>query len=343
MRVRLETMTAPATRVERLADLLSSAMRMLPPALAWRFGGWCGEVFAGMPSREPRRCREHLARAFPERDAHWRERTTRACFRHAGRMALWTVATLHRPALALRRGVMVEGVENLRDLIRANQRGESTIVFTGHFGNWELLSRIGATFATLTVVGRRLRSPLADRLVQQARTASGARQVYQDADLREFVREIRAGRVLATLADQDIPRLAGVFVPWFGVPAYTPSGPAALALLTGAPVQPAFLYERRGRWVLHLGPRRHFTRSGDSERDLLTVTSWAMAYEESLVRRAPQQWVWWHQRWRTTPEDAERMRAKQRAKRMAPVAPGKTPDAPVSGLPERGDRPTVQP
>jgi KDO2-lipid IV(A) lauroyltransferase len=316
--------------LDRVADLLARSVRMIPPSLARRFGGWCGEVFAGLPFREPARCREHLARAFPERDAAWVARTARACFRHAGRMALWTVATLHRPARELRRGVAVEGVEGFRAMVRAGQRGEGTVGFTGHFGNWELLSRLGATFAPLTVVGRRLRSPLADRLVRGARTASGARQVYQDADLREFVRELRAGRLLATLADQDIPRLAGVFVPWFGIPAYTPSGPAALALLTGAAVQPAFLYERRGRWVLHVGPRRRFARSGDTEADLLAITTWVMAYEESLVRRAPHQWVWWHQRWRTTPADAERAREKERGRRTGKIRP----EVRKSGSPE---------
>src|SRR5258708_35102567 len=110
----------------RLADVLSRSFRIIPPALAWRLGGWGGELFAMTPAREPRRCRAHLAKAFPERDAAWVERTARRCFRHAGRMALWTVATLHRPARALRRGMIEEGVENLRAMVRACHRGEVT-------------------------------------------------------------------------------------------------------------------------------------------------------------------------------------------------------------------------
>jgi KDO2-lipid IV(A) lauroyltransferase len=289
-------------------DLLVTSFRILPPTLAWRLGGAVGEVFARLPLREPQRCRAHLRRAFPHADDAWIERTARRTFRHAGRMALWSMATLHCDARQLRRRIVVEGVDNFRALMRGGQRGEATIGFTGHFGNWELLSRLGGTFLPLSVVGKRLRSALADRMVQGARMASGARVVYQDAPFGDFVRELRAGRTLAVLADQDIPRLAGCFVPWFGELAHTPSGPAALALLTRAAVQPVFLYEKAGRWVMHVGPRRHFTRSGDTEADVLAITAWAIGYEEALVRRVPHQWVWWHLRWRTRPKKSPEAR-----------------------------------
>jgi KDO2-lipid IV(A) lauroyltransferase len=96
-------------------------------------------------------------------------------------------------------------------------------------------------------------------------------------------------------------------VPWFGVDAYTPSAPAALTLLGGGGAQCAFLYERAGRWVLHVSPRRVFPRTRDREADLRAITGWAIRYEEALVRRAPEQWVWWHLRWRTRPDDVAKL------------------------------------
>jgi len=315
---------AGGAALERLALTAIRVMRIIPPRLAWRLGGWCGEAFAGLPSREPRRAHQHLAKAFPEHDAAWIRRTVRRTFRHAGSMVLWTLATLHQDAQRLRRGIMVEGGDNLRALAAACRRGEGTVVTTGHFGNWELFARVGATLVPTTMVGRRLRSPLADRLVQGARGSSGGRVLYQDEDLRAFVRELRQGRGLAILPDQDVPRLAGVFVPWFGTLAYTPSGPAALALLTSSCVQPLFLFRRAGRWVLHIGPRRRFARTSDREQDVLEITTWAMAYEEALVRRSPHQWVWWHPRWRTTPEsrkDTRRRSATHPAPPQHPAAP----------------------
>ncbi len=276
---------------------------MLPPWFARWLGGVLGHAFSLLPMRDQRRCRDHLRIAFPSADANWIERTAQKTFRHAGRMALWTLATLDRDARSLRRGIAVEGADNIRAVVRACRRGEGTVAFTGHFGNWELLSRVGATVIPATVIGRRLRSAFADAVVRAARASGGSRVLYQDDDVRASLRELRSGRMLGVLADQDVPRLTGIFVPWFGVPAFTPSAPAALALMSGGAAQPLFLYERAGRWVIHAGPRRIFPRGGDRAAAIAEITAWAMAYEEALVRRQPHQWVWWHRRWKTRPSD----------------------------------------
>ena len=290
-------------RSSSTARVISALLRCIPPWLAWRLGGCLGSVIGSLPLRDVRRSREHLAKAFPERDHGWVVRTARRTFVHFTRMALWTAATLHWDIRRIRRNVVVEGQENFRVLLAACKRGEGTVGFTGHYGNWELLSRIGATIMPLSLVGRRLRSPLADALVQAARTSSGGRLIYQDAPFADFVRDLRAGRLLAVLVDQDIPRLAGCFVPWFGDLAYTPNAPAALARLTRSGVMPVFLYWKHGRWVLHAGPHRYFPRTRDSDGDVRAIIAWVTAYEEAVVRRAPEQWVWWHKRWRTRPED----------------------------------------
>jgi KDO2-lipid IV(A) lauroyltransferase len=303
------------TLAERLVDLGLAATRAIPPRFAWWAGAGLGAVFGRLPIRDARRCRAHLSRAFPERDAAWVERTARRCFRHFGRMALWSIATLAREPRALCRGVAVEGADNLRELARSCRGGRGTVGFVGHFGNWEMLARLSNLLAPTTMIGRRLRSPLADRVVQRLRASSGGRIVYQDEDVRVPLRELRSGRFVATLVDQDIPRLPGVFVPWFGADAYTPSAPAALALLGGGGAQCAFLYARAGRWVLHVGPRRVFPRTRDREADIRAITAWAIRYEEALVRRNPEQWVWWHLRWRTRPEDVERQRREAAAGR----------------------------
>lgn len=293
---------------ERAVRLALACLRAVPPRLALWAGGLLGDLVGRLPHRDVRRARAHLAIAYPDRDAAWHARTARRCFRHFGRMALWTLATAGRDPHRLRRGLAVEGAGNLRALAAACRRGEGTMGMAGHLGNWELLARVSASVVPLTVIGRRLRWPLADRLVWELRRAGGARLVYQDADVREAIRELRSGRFVATLPDQDIPRLAGDWVPWYGRPAYTPTGPAVLAMLGGGVVQPGHcLLAARGgyrwTWVLHVGPRVRFPRLPDRAAGARAIMAWTMAYEEALVRRAPEQWVWWHPRWRTRPPD----------------------------------------
>jgi KDO2-lipid IV(A) lauroyltransferase len=285
---------------ERCARLGLRVARVVPPGFALWLGGVLGDLVGRLPLRDVRRARQHLAQVFPGQE----RRLTRRCFRHFGRMALWTIATATIDPRRLRRQVAVEGWANMHALARACRRGEGTMGMAGHFGNWELLARVAATVVPLTVIGKRLRWPWADRLVWEARNAGGAHLVYQDDDVRNTIRELRAGRFVATLPDQDIPRLAGDWVPWFGRPAYTPTGPAVLAQLAGGWVMPGHCYLRhcgghRWRWVQHAGPRVRFARTRDREADARTIMAWTMAYEEALVRQHPEQWVWWHRRWRT--------------------------------------------
>lgn len=295
-----ERASAPPALPAWLAHLLA-ATRILPPALAWRLGAQLGWWFGHLPLRDVRRARAQLARAFPTATPAWVHRTAAGCFRHFGRMALWSIATSQIAPARLLARIAVEGPENLAALRQACRRGEGTVGFVGHFGNWELMARIGNLVAPTTIVGRRLRHPLADLVVNGLRRSSGSDLVYQDDDARVLARRLRAGRFVAILADQDIPRLPGVHVPWFGIPAYTPSAPAGLALLAQAAVMPVFLYARAGRWVLHFGPRLPTRRDGDRAQAIARITAWAMRYEEGLVRRHPSQWVWWHLRWRTPP------------------------------------------
>ena len=288
----------------RVLRITMQVLRILPADLAWRLGAGLGDLAGRLPLRDVRRCREHLARAFPEQSAAWHDRTTHRCFRHFGATSLWTLATWTRDPTRLRRGIVVEGAEHLRALARATRRGAGTVVFAGHFGNWELIPRVLGGFLRLAVIGKRLRHPALDQLVQDSRTQGGAQVVYQDGDIRELLRLLRGGQIIATLADQDVPDLAGCFVPWFGEAAYTPVAPAALALLARTEVQCCHLYRHHGRWVLHFSPRRSFARGAERAADQLALTAWATAYEETLVRQHPEQWVWWHKRWRTRPPGA---------------------------------------
>ncbi len=292
------------TLLERVARLVMRCVRICPPDFALWLGGQLGLLFARLPITDVRRCRAHLAQAFPEAGPAWHARTALRVWRHFGRMGLWTLATMERDPRWLCRRIAVEGHDNWRDIIRASRRGEGTMGMSGHFGNWELLARSAATVVPLTVIGRRLRWKIADTLVWENRTAGGAHLVYQDDDIRLIIRELRAGRFVATLPDQDIPRLTGVHVPWFGHPAHTPSGPAILTQLAGGWVQPGYCYlvhrgGYRWTWVSHSGPRVRFPRFRDREEGSRVIMAWIMAYQEALVRRHPEQWVWWHRRWRT--------------------------------------------
>lgn len=289
-----------------LLKRLITSLRCLPPQGCWRFGRWAGACFACLPGRDQRRAREHLRQAYPAASPAWIEATAQRAFAHAGGMALWMLWSLGQDPQRLKRSLLVEGRDHLAEFMRASRSGSGTVVFTAHFGNWELLGRLVGALVPVSVVGRRLRSPLADALVKWMRTGTGCRQIDQQEGLRPVLRDLRDGRSIGCLADQDVPALSGVFVPWFGQAAYTPIGPAQLALMVpNTALQVLVCYRRGRRWCLHAGPRWQ-PPPGDRAAAAQALTQRATAYIEGLVRRHPSQWVWWHRRWRTRPEQRPR-------------------------------------
>lgn len=302
-----------------VVDCTLRAIRALPEPAAWWLGGMLGHWYAHWVGRDVGRCRRHLTLAFPERDRAWVRDCARRCFAHFGRMGLWTVATLHRPSLQQSHRVPLEGGKNFLATAAELRRGSGVLVVSGHLGNWELLARCTGAVVPITVLGRRLRYPELDRLIIAARSDGGRnRVIFQDQGMAACLRELRQGRIMATLPDQDVGRLAGCFVPFFGRPAYTPLGPALMAVMTRRPVQPVYCLLRNGRWVFHWGPQLWPDLRLDRQAAAVALTARFTAYQERIIRQLPWQWVWWHKRWRHAPAD----------KPDAPVVQGPTDPQP---------------
>jgi Kdo2-lipid IVA lauroyltransferase/acyltransferase len=282
---------------DHLFDLGLRLGRIVPSGVAWWLGGLIGYAYAGLPGKEQRRCRQHLEAAL----GGDRAALTRRVFRHLGRSMLWNLTTLHHDPLRL--PVRIQNWAAARACFRDAHAGIGTVALSGHLGNWELLARVFGRITETAVLGRRMRSPVADRLVMRLRSQWGNRVFYQDDDMRTMAGALRRGLVLGTLPDQDVGRLSGGFVPFFGQLAYTPLGPAAIAQVARVPVQFIYCVYDGRCWVLHFGPRYQLPRSRDRQSQQVALMARCMAYQEALVRRYPEQWVWFHRRWRRQPRD----------------------------------------
>src|SRR5439155_2704188 len=169
-----------------------------------------------------------------------------------------------------------------------------------HCGNWEWVANVTANLGyPLTVLQRERTEEGVNEVVAAVRAAGNIRTIDRGSSgaAREMIQAIRGGGMLAFLVDQNI-RAESVKVPFFGRPALTPIGPAKLAIRTGAVVAPIFI-ERRGsmQHVRFVDPLE--TSRGD---DPVAVTAWMTARIEEQIRRAPEQWVWMHDRWRERPK-----------------------------------------
>ncbi len=299
-------MTPPlAKRLKRsvrfqLLRLVLLLLGRFPLGLAQRAGDAFGALAFRLAPRERKKALLSLARAFPEKSDAERQALARACFRHLGRVAFEAVVAPRLSAAEF--DALVDVPDALKRMLRqAHEEGRGVVAVSGHVGHWELL---GWAFVRqgipLHVIARDNVDGRLTALVDGFRAHGGVRTILRGAPGAAvgMLRALRRGDALGLLIDQDT-RVQSVFVPFFGVPAATARAPADLTLRTGAATVVVFLQR---------GPdgRYHFTgeelvaqKSGNTEADVLELTRRYSLAIETAIRRAPEQWVWMHQRWKT--------------------------------------------
>jgi KDO2-lipid IV(A) lauroyltransferase len=126
-----------------------------------------------------------------------------------------------------------------------------------------------------------------------------AAAMFTREELRPALRHLKQGGALWFAPDQDTRRGESVFVPFFGRPAWSLTSTHQLARLSGAAVLP-FFHRRRadGGYDLELQPALADFPSADAHADTARV----MATIEAMIRRAPEQYLWLHQRFKRRPE-----------------------------------------
>lgn len=190
----------------------------------------------------------------------------------------------------------------------ARQAGKGIIFVTAHLGSWEMLGRwLAAHGLPLTVVAREPENPDFADYVRELRENAGFNVVYRGASVRSLLQVLRSNRSVGLLPDQNS---GDVFLPFFGVPAGTPVGPATLALHTGAALIPTYcVREPDDTYRLLILPPIDTHPTGDRDADVNRITADVNRVLESVVRQYPDQWLWLHNRWKSAFEDRNLPRA----------------------------------
>ena len=245
--------------------------------------------------------RANLARAFPEKGEAERERILEGAYAQLG---LAFIEILRYPLLTEQdfaaMSVHVEGLENIAV---ARARGKGAVLLSGHFGAFELSGALAARAGQpVRFLVRAQSNPLVDRELQERRRALGVEVGMHGIGVRDALKALRANECVALVADQDAGR-NGVFVPFFGIPASTPRGPAEICVRTGAALIPGYLCRNLdGTYEGRLLPPIEPPQTGDYEADVLALTARHAALLEEWIRARPEQWLWTHRRWKTAPD-----------------------------------------
>lgn len=194
-------------------------------------------------------------------------------------------------------GLEIEGREHYD---AAAAPGRPILFVTGHLGAWELMPAIGRFFdIRIGVVARPLRNTRLARYLLKPYREQGAEEVVpKRGAIRSLLRRLRSGRHVGMLVDQA-QRREGILATFLGRPATTIDSHALLSIRFGLPILPiACLREGPSRYRLVLHPPLRAPNEGSREartRALVQAVNDALG---ALVLRAPDQYMWLHQRWK---------------------------------------------
>ncbi len=274
---------------------------LFPLGLLRRIGATLGWVTYRMIGIRRRVTVENILASFPDLDREEAERIGLESYRNFGRSMMETSRFPRMSESELWEMVTVEGDEHPR---RALQEGRGAIIFTGHFGNWELL---GATIAhggfPVHATDTRHSNDMTHKMIIDLRKSQGVQVLEPDEPFSGMLRTLSENQFIAYLADQDGGR-DGIFVDFLGRPASTRRGLALLALRSGSPIAPVFIVregESQHRVTYHElvwpDPR---LKGREAAADL---TQRCTRLLEDVIRRHPESYFWMHRRWKSKPPE----------------------------------------
>jgi KDO2-lipid IV(A) lauroyltransferase len=294
------------------AAVIRAVVRLLmslPLRVAVAIGGALARLGWALSPRLRRDMRASLTIAFPEKTGAERDAIARASLLHLGRVG-GEVITMRQWAARLDEYVEASP-EAVATVERAWARGKGIIFVLGHIGNWELTCRLSRYVQPNAAIAKRSWHPSLDAMAEQFRASNGVGTFWRDdtATGRKMLKLFKEGGALGILIDQDIRDVQSVFVPFFGRPAATPRAAADFALRFGAAALVVTCHRRGPRpgdgHRLEVVEVPYDQAAPDREAEVVRLTAECAAVQERAIRRHPEEWVWMHQRWKSTPKVAD--------------------------------------
>jgi KDO2-lipid IV(A) lauroyltransferase len=268
----------------------------IPPRKIQRLGKSLGFLIYALDIRHRRIVRRNLKFAFP--DWPWGRvlDVTRRVFENLGITIFEIIQLSCLPNEKLLMQVRIDGKENIKYLLRS----KGTIVISGHLGNWELALLFAASYLgdRLFAIARKIDFAPLDRWVYNFRTRFGGEVINKTGALPDMTKSIRSGNVLATLIDQGTKPGEGIDAMFFNHKVLATPGIAMLAMRTKVPVIPAFCVRDQHGFTVLLNPPVTMQKTKNLRADIQVNTQRIMDNIETAVRKYPEQYFWFHKRWK---------------------------------------------
>lgn len=284
-----------------LLRALVVALRVIPLPKALAFGRLLGGVMRRFSKKRYAVALKNLRIAYGDTlSEQERQRIAEECFRQFGMFAMEIIkfAYLSSDEVAQRIHVSQETVALLEE---ARNEGHGCLLISAHLGNFEVGSRwLTDRGYEVYALARESRDKGTTRLMTEMRERNGVHIITMAHSLKPLISALRRNAFVAIICDQNA---ADQFVPFFGRLTGTVDGPARFALKTGAPlIFYSCVRDGRDGYLAQIHGIYHAEKTEDQQADIVRVTTEINLQLETMIRSCPEQWLWFHDRWKSSPK-----------------------------------------
>lgn len=281
----------------RALMVLAFFVRLLPRSLALGAGAAVGQIGWWLGLRR-KLVLANLAQALPELSDSERHRLGARSARNFGRTVIEIIRIGGRDRQRSEELFVFDGVSELEEAVEG---GRGAVIVTAHLGAWALyftaLAKVGVRIALL--VGRqhnvRVDEFIHGILGDQVRLISKGRPA-----VREILGSLKEGVSVVFVADQHAGRQGCIWAPFLGRQASTLALPGAFVARHEAPF--FLMTGHRHEGGKHRIQLRKLDVPKDAEDVRQAVTELFNDELGQAILEHPDQYFWFHRRWRDTDE-----------------------------------------
>lgn len=268
----------------------------LPLRFQWWLGKGIGLLAWKFASSRRAITETNIRLCFPELTEQQQAALVRKAFIANGIGAVEIGIAWFRDPAKLMNITRIHGLEHFEQALAS---GHGALLLGGHYSTLDLGGCLTTEFIEADVMQRDHNNPLMNAVMTRAR---GRRygNVLGARDLRGLFRSLKKNRAVWYATDQDYGRKDIVFAPFFNIPTGTITATSRIAERSQCKVVP-FSHFRRDDgpgYDIYFHPALENFPSGDDLEDATRIN----AVIEQEIRKAPDQYLWMHRRFKTRPD-----------------------------------------
>ena len=281
-----------------IAKLFSVFLMALPVEVALSIGRFFGSLAYIFNYKRAKVAYSNMRAAFcEEKDPSEIRQIVKRLYRNFGETLVEVLRMPKMDKAYIEKYIRIENIDYIENALA---KGHGLIFITGHIGNWELSSVTSSLIGyPLLVLAREQKMRRLNDALNAYRESKGCKVVKKGMATREIYEHLEKNGIIGILSDQDAGK-KGVFVNFFGRPTSTPRGAFALSGKTGAVIIPSFMARIKSAHHRLILESPIEVPANDEIGELEAMQRFASILEK-YIREYPEQWLWLHKRWKSTP------------------------------------------